>query len=286
MKSRRIHALAVVTLLAASAACDSATGPAADPTARPEAIAEHHKLLGTITCHVDEVAGTTRCGELASASGARATRVILNTSHFTLVTVGSFYNGGTQQHTFFNQIRNDIGQAIGTHNGFTTDSIRAFVTAINVTGGSGSITANNPTGTATFTAANQPYWEYREIVAPSDQSSSVTWIFNVPSTVTAWSYTIGVSAPIQHPNGWIDVSGDTQIPHSGAREHTAVVHTWTGAVDNSGSVSWSSTDEGGYVSVSSLDERVGYVLGVRLGYATVTASKGSATPRTRTVEVY
>ena len=51
-------------------------------------------------------------------------------------------------------------------------------------------------------------------------------------------------------------------------------------------MSWSSTDEGGYAYVSPTDERVALVLGVRLGYATVTASKGSATPRTRTVYVY
>ena len=288
MRTHRIQALAIAALLAAAAACDSATAPGAhpDPSADPQAGASlQRRLLGTVTCYVDAVAGTTRCGEMASVGGARATRVTLNTSQFGLVGTG-FYNSGTQQHTFFNQIRNDIGQAIGTHNGMATDSIRAFVTAINVTGGSGTITPSNHTGTATFTAANQPYWEYREIVAPGDQSTSVTWIFNVPSTVTAWNYTIGVSAPIAHPNGWIDVSGDTQIPHSGTRDHTAVVHTWTGAVDNSGYVSWSSTDEGGYAYVSPTDERVATVLGVRLGYATVTASKGSATPRTRTVYVY
>jgi hypothetical protein len=284
MRTHRIQALAIATLLAASAACDSATGPGA--RTEPSAAEPRYKLLGTVTCYVDAVAGTTRCGDLAPAGGARATRVTLTTSHFTLVTTGSFYNGGTQQATFFNQIRNDIGQDIGTNDGITADSIRAFVTAINVTGGSGTITPSNHTGTATFTAPNQKYWEYREIVSPGNQSSSATWIFNVPSTVSAWNYTIGVSAPVRHPNGWIDVSGDTQIPHSGAREHTAVVHTWTGAVDNTGSVSWTSTDEGGYVYVSPTDERVGYVLGVRLGYATVTASKGSATPRTRTVEVY
>ena len=288
MRTHRIQSLAITLLLAAAAACDSATEPVTrpDPSGDPQASASpERKLLGTITCHVDAVAGTTRCGEMMPAGGARATRVTLTTSHFTLFSTG-FYNSGTQQHTFFNQIRNDIGQDIGTHNGMTTDSIRAFVTAINVTGGSGTITPSNHTGTATFTAANQPYWEYREIVAPGNQSTSVTWIFNVPNTVTAWNYTIGVSAPIAHPNGWIDVSGDTQIPHSGARDHTAVVHTWTGAVDASGSVSWSSTDEGGYVYASPMDARTGYILGVRLGYATVTASKGSATPRTRTVYVY
>jgi hypothetical protein len=282
MRIHRMHALAAVALLAA-AACDSATGPGARVEPEPPA-ASHHRLLGTITCHVDAVAETTRCGDLTPAGGPR--EVILGGSQFTLVTIGSWYNGGTQQHTFLNQIQNNIGQSIGTDDGITTDSIRAFVISINVTGGTGTVTPNNNTGTGTFTASSQPYWEYREIVAPSDQSSTVTWIFNVPTTVTAWNYTLGVSAPVQHPNGWIDVTGTTSIPHGLGEEHTAVVRDWTGAVDNSGSVSWSSTDEGGYVSVSSLSSRVGYVLGVRFGYATVTASKGSATPRTRTVLVY
>lgn len=283
MRMHRMHALAAAALLVAAAACDSATGPVTRVEPAPPA-ASHRRMLGTITCHVDMRAETTHCGGLAPAGGPRS--VILGGSQFTLVTIGSWYNGGTQQATFLNQIQNNIGQAIGTDDGFTTDSIRAFVTSINVTGGTGSVTPNNHTGTGTFTASSQPYWEYREIVAPSDQSSTETWIFNVPSTVTAWNYTLGVSAPVQHPNGWIDVTGPLLIPHGLGEEHTAVVRDWTGAVDNSGSVSWSSTDEGGYVSVSSLSSRVGYVLGVRLGYATVTASKGSATPRTRTVEVY
>ena len=81
------------------------------------------------------------------------------------------------------------------------------------------------------------------------------------------------------------VTGNTSIPHSGTRDHTAVVYDWTGAVDNSSYVTWSSSDGTGMVYVSPWDERTGTVLGLRVGTATVTASFGSATPKTYGVTV-
>jgi hypothetical protein len=286
MRTIPIQALAISALLLA-AACDDVTTHS--PGLEPQAVelTPGHKLLGTVTCYVDAVAQTTQCGDLVTPGGANQTRVNLTTSHFTLVTAFSFTSGTSGGiANFYNSIRNDIGQDIGTHNGIISDSIRVFVSAINVTGGSGTVTAYNHHGTGTFTAANQPYWEYREIVSPTQQSASIAWQFSVPGTVTAWNYTVGVSAPIAHPNGWVEVTGNDQIPHSGTRQHTAVVYTWTGAVDNTGVVSWSSTDVSGSVYASPWDERVGTILGVRIGTAEVTASKGSATPQTYGVTVY
>lgn len=282
MRTIRIQALAAAALLLA-AACDDATAPSPGLEPRTAAVSPGERLLGTVTCHVDAVAQTTRCGDLVPAGGANLTRVNLGSSHFTLVTAFSFTSGGIAN--FYNSIQNGIGQDIGTHNGINSDSIRAFVSAINVTGGTGTVTAYNHAGTGTFTAANQPYWEYREIVQPTAQSAGQYWQFSVPGTVTAWNYTVGVSAPIAHPDGWVEVTGNTQIPHSGTRQHTAVVYTWTGAVDNTGVVSWSSTDVSGSVYASPWDEREGTILGVRIGTAEVTASKGSATPDTYGVEV-
>lgn len=283
MKLSRIQALAVSALLLA-AACDDVTSRS--PGLEPQAVVvgPGEKLLGTVTCYVDAVAETHKCGDPVPSGGANHTRVNLTTSHFTLVTGASFTSGGIAH--FFNEIRNDIGQDIGTHNGITSDSIRAFVTAINVTGGSGSVTPYNHTGTGTFTAANQPYWEYREIVSPGNESSTLIWQFSVPGTVTAWNYTVGVSAPIAHPNGWIEVTGNDQIQHGQYQLHTATVYTWTGAVDNSGVVSWDTASVSGTVYASNWDERVGHILGLRVGTAEVTASKGSATPHTYGVTVY
>lgn len=282
MRNPRIQALALFALLAVAAACDnSTTAPAAQPDVAIPA-APGQVLLGTVTCHVDAVAGTTRCGDLAPAGDARQTRVSLTTSHFTLVSTSLGTSGGIA--TFFNQIRNDIGQDIGTHNGINSDSIRAFVTAINVTGGSGTVAAYNHTGTGTFTAANQPYWLYNEIVNPGDNSTSATWQFSVPGTVTAWNYTVGVSAPVAHPNGWLDFTGPATIPRGVGRDYTAVAYDWTGAVDTSGFISWSGTNVSGSIYVSGAD-RDAHVLGLLEGFAQITASKGSATPRTKTVEV-
>jgi hypothetical protein len=156
-----------------------------------------------------------------------------------------------------------------------------------VTGGTGTVSAYNHTGTGTFTASNQPYWLYDEIVSENGgQTSTLIWQFSVPGTVTAWNYTVGVSAPIAHPNGWVDVTGNTMIPHGNTRQHTAVVYDWTGAVDNTGVVSWSATDVSGSAYASPWDDREGTILGVRVGTAEITASKGSATPHTYGVEVY
>lgn len=275
------QALALAALLLSAACDDLTTAPAA---ANVPAVGEGERVLGSVTCHVDMEAGTHRCG--AAPIGASATRVTLNTSQFGLVISTAFYDAANQRQHYFTGIRNDIGQRIGTHNGINSDSTRAFVTNITVTGGSGTVSAYNPTGYATLTAANQPYWEYYEVVEPTETTGNTPdWVFSVPSTVTSWTYTVAVSTPVQHPNGWVAVSGNTSIPHSGTRDHTAVVYDWTGAVNTSGSVSWSSTDVSGSVYVSPFDERIATVLGVRIGTAEITASFGSATPRTYGVTV-
>jgi hypothetical protein len=283
MRNPHIKALALAALLLSAACDDVATAPAS--VAKAPADGGGEKVLGSVTCMVDVAAETTRCGDFAPL-GASATRVTLNTAQFDLVIGPSFYDSGTQRQHLFTGIRNDIGQRIGTHNGINSDSTRAFVTNITVISGTGTITPYNPTGYATLTAPNQAYWEYYEVVEPTETTGSTPdWVFNVPSTVSAWSYTIAVSTPVQHPNGWIEVSGNTSIPHSGTRQHTAVAYDWTGDVDNSGVVSWSSTDGSGRVYVSNYDEREGTVLGVLVGTATVTASKGSATPKSYGVTV-
>lgn len=282
MRNPRIHALALAALLLAAACDDLTTAPVA---ANAPAVGEGEKVLGSVTCHVDMVAQTTRCGE-STPPGASATRVTLTGSQFSLVVSPAFYDAGTQRQHYFTGIQNNLGQRIGTHNGINSDSTRAFVTNITVNSGSGSVTVNNPTGYKTLTAPNQPYWEYYEVVEPT-QSTGATpdWIFNVPNTVTSWSYTVAVSTPVQHPNGWVAVTGNTSIPHSGTRNHVATVYDWTGAVVNTGSVTWSYADGSGQVYVSPWDERNGTVLGVRIGTATVTASFGTATPKVYGVTV-
>ena len=279
MRLTPIHALAVFALLLSAACDDAATNPGLERAAPAPA----GKLLGTITCHVDVASQTSRCGDLVASGGASQNRFILNDAYWTLETGAQFNSGGLAY--FFNEIQNDLGQSIGIENG-VADSIFAFITSITTTGGSGTVTPANHDGMRGFTAPSQAYWAYEGEVAPGDDTFSRTWTFNLPGTVTSWTYTIGVQTTVQHPTGWVEVSGDPLIPNGGSRQHTAVVRDWTGAVVASGSVTWSTVSYGGTVSTVTNNSRQATFTGTSVGYVEVTASHGTAHPDINAVEVY
>lgn len=282
MNHPRFRAFALAALVLAAACDDIGSGPS---EVRPPATgAKHQKLLGSVTCRVDVATQTTKCAPAADDGGANHARILLN-SWFTVQTSGSFTSNGVA--TFFNTIRNDLGQSIGTNNGINADTIYAFLTAITTTGGSGTVTAANADGTFNFTAPNQPFWKWRQIVEPGDNTATSTWTFNVPSTVTSWTYTVNLSAPIAHPNGWIEITGNTMIQRGQYQLLTATVYDWTGEVDETDdNVTWSGTNVSGQIYVSPWDERTGHILGLLEGTAEVTASFGLETPDTIGVEVY
>jgi hypothetical protein len=284
MRTPRISSLATAALLLAAACADvDTTGPAArvEPASTPERV-----LLGTITCHVDVIAQTSTCGELVSPvgrGGPSQNRFILDSAYWTLETGAQFNSGGLAY--FFNEIQNDLGQDIGVE-GLTTDSIFAFITSITTTGGSGTVTPANHDGMRGFTAPSQAYWAWEGPVSPGGDTSTKIWTFNLPGTVTSWTYTIGVQTTVLHPTGWVEVSGDQLIPNGGSRQHTAVVYDWTGAVVTSGSVSWGTVSYGGTVSTVVNNSRQATFTGTSVGYVEVTASHGSAHPDVGAVEVY
>lgn len=283
MTHLRTRAIALAALVLAAACDDIGSGPSEVQTPLARA-SSHHKLLGSVTCRVDVAAQATKCAPAAESGGENQARVLLN-AFFTVQTSGSFTSGG--QKTFFNTIRNDLGQSIGTNNGITADTIYAFLTAITTTGGSGTVTVANADGTFNFTAPNQPFWKWRQIVDPGNSTSTSTWVFNVPSTVTSWTYTVNLSAPIAHPDGWIEISGNTSIARGNYQLLTATVYDWTGEEDlTDDNVTWSGTNVSGQIYVSPWDERTGHILGLREGTAEVTASFYNATPKTIGVNVY
>lgn len=280
MRNPVFPALAAAALLL-TAACSDIVAPGARAGASAPGAAT--RLLGTITCHVDVAAETTRCGDLEPAGGPSHNRFILDTAYWTLKTNTQFNSGGLAY--FFNEIQNDLGQSIGIENG-VTDSVFAFITNITTTGGSGTVTPANHDGTRGFTAPSQAYWVTEGEVAPGDATITKIWTFNLPATVTSWSYTIGVQTTVLHPNGWIEVSGDTRVPNGGSRQHTALVRDWTGATDTSGTVSWGVVSTGGSVSTTVNNSRQATFGGTGVGYVEVTASLGTFKPDVYAIEVY
>ena len=280
MRTPRISAFATAALLLAAACGDLTTSA---PVARVEPATAERKLLGTITCHVDVVAETSRCGDLVPTGGARQNRFILDSAYWTLQTSAQFNSGGLAH--FFNVIQNDLGQSIGIENG-VTDSVFAFITSITTTGGSGTVTPNNHDGLRGFTAPSQAYWAYDGEVSPGSDTFTKIWKFNLPGTVTSWTYTVGVQTTVMHPNGWIELGGTTRIPVSGSTQLTAVVRDWTGTVDTGGSITWTVTSYGGSVSTAVNNSRQATFTGTGVGYVGVTASKNLESPHTKAIEVY
>lgn len=280
MRTIRTPALAAAALLLAAACSDI---PTSGPGARVEQPTPGKVLLGTITCHVDVVAEQTRCGDLVSAGGPSHNRFILDAAYWTLETGSQFNSGGLAY--FFNEIQNDLGQEIGIENG-VTDTTFAFITNITTTGGTGTVTPANHDGVRGFTAPAQAYWFYEGEVSPGQDTFTKIWTFNLPATVTSWSYTIGVQTTVMHPNGWIEVSGDPQVPNGGSRQHTALVRDWTGTTVTSGTVAWTVNSVGGSVTRVVNNSRQATFTGTGVGYVEVTASLGSEKPDIYAIEVY
>lgn len=82
-------------------------------------------------------------------------------------------------------LHNLLQQSIGTLNGTTVTGSKVFVTDIEATQGSGIVSIINPDGTGNFTAPNQPYFNYNQIVAAGANSNAKLWKVSVPNSVTA-----------------------------------------------------------------------------------------------------
>lgn len=165
--------------------------------------------LQTLECKGNARAKTISCDLPGSSGGAGgASQVIIPGPNHVYVDVNSSnanYDGGLGRFTFDVSVRNRIGQSIGTADGVTLDptGVRVFfMTAPTVTSGTGAITVVGD-GTETFTAANQPYYQYNEVLSPLELSPSKQWRLDMPSTVNTFSFLLKVSAPVQFPNGWV-----------------------------------------------------------------------------------
>jgi hypothetical protein len=159
------------------------------------------RTLQAFTCTGSQ-AGTLSCAPASGGGGDGAAAVIIPGSPAVqLASSNVTYNSSTGLFQFDVTVKNLLNEAIGTPDGSVADpdGIQLFFHAgPTATGGSGTITVLNADGTGTFTAANQPYFAYSQILAKNAVSSARTWQLNVPSTVTTFSFTIYVETDVQY----------------------------------------------------------------------------------------
>jgi hypothetical protein len=99
--------------------------------------------------------------------------------------------------TVWTSVTNMLPVDIGTSNGSTpaANGTRVFFTSGPSTlSGVGVVTVGNATGTGTFTATGQQYFQYNGIIAPGASSGTIGWQFDSLIAINSFTFGIGVDA--------------------------------------------------------------------------------------------
>ena len=260
---------------------------------------ERSTILTALSCNADIATRRIACGRLgenaledpssAGGPGEKANIIIGGQGVYVSVQTSNVqYNGGTGAFTFDATIRNLIPQPLGTADTIPpsadpdVNGVRLFFAqGPTVTGGTGLITVV-PDGFATFTAPDQPYYQYSTVLDQFEISSPKTWQLNMPNTVTSFSFVLLVSAAVPRPDGYIDlqVAGSTATPPTD-RQVSWFVRNANGTLAGDQSImTWSSSDPTrATINSSGLIDplRAGQTIitaissdGLRVGYLTLT----------------
>lgn len=168
----------------------------------PEGLNPTEQVMRKFTCEANVRAGTVTCADIAPSvpAGINADRIIGGQDIYVrLANTNTSYDAGTEIFSTDVTVQNLVQHSLGTPDGTTLTGVKVyFQDGPTVTGGSGtaSVIAD---GTATFTAADQPYYQYNQILAPLEVSNARTWLFNVPTTATTFTFSVLVSAEISTP---------------------------------------------------------------------------------------
>jgi hypothetical protein len=269
---RSPHVLGAGVVLALSltaAACsDRSPGVSVDqpggPASKPVAVA-------ALRCTATVSPATLACAPAApDASAPRAVIMGGQNTFVKLYNPPPVYDAGTGILTAQMTLTNLTGQPLGTRDGSTLapEGVRVFF-------------ADGPTsgvdvqadGLGVFTATNQPYYQWSEIVTKGDSTGVKPWKFQIPSGVSSFAFTVFVAAPVPHELGWIDVTPDTvPVPAGGSQQLWAAVRDVVGREISGLHVTWASSD----TTVAKVDTS-GKVTVKKAGNATITATSGVRT---------
>lgn len=117
-----------------------------------------------------------------------------------LASSGTTYDAATGTLTTSVTLQNLLRQTMGAADGATVTPVRvAFQQRATVTAGEGTATVIGD-GVDTFTATNQPYYSYSQVIRPNQVSEPRTWTFSVSPGVEAFTFSVYVSAPLGEPS--------------------------------------------------------------------------------------
>ena len=209
--TRKVKLVLAATLLSglAAACLDSGVAPRATTPSLGS-------VSAAVTCQVTVRTATLACGPATPVatngvvhekSGVEADVLTLGGQgiYVQLTSSGTVYDGSSV-FTSDVTLTNLSVFAMNTADGTTADTggVKVFFnTGPSVTGGTGTVTVENPDGTGTFTATDQPFFKYSSgaLLYGGVQTPSKTWQFTVPPTVTGFAFTVYVTSQLPVTTG-------------------------------------------------------------------------------------
>jgi hypothetical protein len=269
----RLVPAALLAILAA--ACTDGANPLVQEGPRTPDAPGGVLPLATLECTASRASMRVTC---EPAHAAPRGDIILGNGSVKLTSSNVHYDGVTEEFTFDVTVKNLIQQPIGTTDGATVDpnGIQVFFqSGPNVTSGSGDIEVV-PDGIGAFITSNQPYYQYTQLLVQNAVSSPRTWTLLVPATVNTFAFLVYVAAPVQYPNGYVQLNG--YLPGVGSDSlQVGTTHSLATVVKNAvgntvpgATVTYSSSDP----SCATVDAS-GTVTGVAVGSCTISATSGT-----------
>ncbi|HZG42184.1 MAG TPA: hypothetical protein VEY93_04415, partial [Longimicrobium sp.] len=153
-----------------------------------------------IACTADVRSGQVACGD-APAPGGGVRPLIVGGQNVLVRLRSSNAAYGSGVFSFDVSVQNLMAQPLGTVDGTTATGIRVFFTgAPSTTGGNGVVTVLADSN-GVFTAPNQPYYKYGEVLQPRGTTSTQQWRLSVPATVSTFTFKVYVYAKLPQETG-------------------------------------------------------------------------------------
>src|SRR5437588_3385595 len=204
----RAPAIVFVSLLQLATACSERVPSA--PRAVPALTSR------VLTCRADVRAGTLSCAPAGATGGVSGvseisaeaigrsgsppqTERILGGQgvYVQLTSSNASYNATTHIFQADVTVQNLIAWPLGTPDGSRLTGVKVFFySGPSTVAGTGTVFVQNADGSGTFTATNQPYFFYNQILQTEDVSSAKTWEWSVPITVTTFAFEVLVDAAV------------------------------------------------------------------------------------------
>lgn len=231
--------------------------------------------LAQLDCTVSTREKTLSCGSATRAGDARSLIVGGQGTYVNLQASNHAFLSGDNVYSFDVSVQNLIPQALGTTDGAALDpaGVRVFFDQepVATEGTIAPITVLNAAGRETFMRSDQLYYQWYEMLGQNQTSGSQTWEFAVDPLTTRFQFKVYVAAPVQFPDGWIDLTpgADTLVAGSSVLL-VPTVRDVVGRPVAGPAVTWGSSDAG----VATVDA-AGSLTAAAPGLVTITAASGA-----------